>query len=360
MAQTSSRRKKRRPHGAPGRAPRLVRRSAACACRGPAAALSELEQPALDAIGLGLVACGLLLAFVLYTGSEGGTVGGALVDTLRFLVGSVAYLVPVFVIGAGVALAARPHLRSPTRMRWGAIVLALGLTLGFAAGSLGWVRRAAGHDLFNVNEMMDRGGIVGEVPCTGRPRPFSRRAGAHLVFAFLVLGRDPAAHRPLDRGAGDGRPRPRGPPGAHRRRGVPARPRRRGPPAPAFEEPWASRRSRRFILSPTRRRRADRRGVDVMLAPEAEEDPLTRWSARSPASAPRRGPPLHAPGQRRSSVTESDGLNYKLPDPKLLRHSAKGQGPDTSNQDDIGRLLVETLGHFGIEAKMVGRSPARG
>ena len=74
---------------------------------------------------------------MLWTGSEGGAVGEAVVDGLRFLVGSVAYLAPLFVIGAGVALAARPHLESPRRMRTGAIVLGLALTLGFAAGSLG-------------------------------------------------------------------------------------------------------------------------------------------------------------------------------------------------------------------------------
>ena len=189
MAQTSSRRKK--STSARPRPPAKRRRPPKRRMRVPRPSLpriSELEQPALDAIGLGLVACGLLLAFVLYTGSEGGTVGGALVDTLRFLAGSVAYLVPVFVIGAGVALAARPHLRSPTRMRWGAIVLALGLTLGFAAGSFGLgPHGAAGHDLFDVDEMMDRGGIFGETLYWATSTLFSR-AGAHLVFAFLVLG----------------------------------------------------------------------------------------------------------------------------------------------------------------------------
>jgi S-DNA-T family DNA segregation ATPase FtsK/SpoIIIE len=54
-------------------------------------------------------------------------------------------------------------------------------------------------------------------------------------------------------------------------------------------------------------------------------------------------------------VTESEGLRYRLPDPKLLRTSGKGQGPDTSNQDEIAKQLVESLGHFGVEAKIVGR-----
>ena len=64
-------RQRRRPR-ASGRMPRAA---APAACR----ASSELEQPALDAIGLGLVGGGLLLGFVLWTGSEGGAVGEALV-----------------------------------------------------------------------------------------------------------------------------------------------------------------------------------------------------------------------------------------------------------------------------------------
>ena len=54
-------------------------------------------------------------------------------------------------------------------------------------------------------------------------------------------------------------------------------------------------------------------------------------------------------------MTESEGKRWRMPDPKLLKTSGKGQGPDTSNQDEIAKLLVETLGHFGVEAKIVGR-----
>src|SRR6266581_2893969 len=38
-----------------------------------------------------------------------------------------------------------------------------------------------------------------------------------------------------------------------------------------------------------------------------------------------------------------------------LRQSSGGQAPDASNQEQVAKLLVETLGHFGIEAKVVGR-----
>jgi S-DNA-T family DNA segregation ATPase FtsK/SpoIIIE len=58
-------------------------------------------------------------------------------------------------------------------------------------------------------------------------------------------------------------------------------------------------------------------------------------------------------GERRSGVTESEQLRYRLPDPSFLRRSS-GNGPDTTNQEEVAALLAETLGHFGIEADVVG------
>src|SRR5256714_11718112 len=60
-------------------------------------------------------------------------------------------------------------------------------------------------------------------------------------------------------------------------------------------------------------------------------------------------------GSRRSSVTESEERDYKLPQTSMLRRSTGAQAPDASNQEQVAKLLVETLGHFGIEAKVVGR-----
>ena len=202
MAQTSSRRKKKPParpstrSGRPASRAASKRRPAPRKRRGLSASLprprlprvSELDQPALDAIGLGLVGAGLLLGFVLWTGSEGGEVGEALVDGLRFLVGAVAYLIPLFVIGTGVALAARPHLDSPRRMRIGAIVLIGALTLGFAAGSLGLGPDGGPQrDVFDTDQMMDRGGVAGETLYWATSTLFSN-AGAHLAFLFMFMG----------------------------------------------------------------------------------------------------------------------------------------------------------------------------
>ena len=38
----------------------------------------------------------------------------------------------------------------------------------------------------------------------------------------------------------------------------------------------------------------------------------------------------------------------------MLDRSQKGSGPDPAEQKELARKLVETLGHFGVEAKIVG------
>ena len=59
-------------------------------------------------------------------------------------------------------------------------------------------------------------------------------------------------------------------------------------------------------------------------------------------------------GNRRSGVTEADDVEYTLPRAGFLERSkAKGK-PDTTASDKVGAQLVEALGHFGVEAKVVG------
>ena len=58
-------------------------------------------------------------------------------------------------------------------------------------------------------------------------------------------------------------------------------------------------------------------------------------------------------GQKRG-VTESDQINYRPPPAKVLEKGKGDKGPDPRDHEAIGRKLVETLGHFGVEAKIVG------
>ena len=53
-------------------------------------------------------------------------------------------------------------------------------------------------------------------------------------------------------------------------------------------------------------------------------------------------------------VTMSEEIDYRPPSPKLLERGKGDKGPDPRDHEAVGRKLVETLGHFGVEAKIVG------
>jgi S-DNA-T family DNA segregation ATPase FtsK/SpoIIIE len=59
-------------------------------------------------------------------------------------------------------------------------------------------------------------------------------------------------------------------------------------------------------------------------------------------------------GEKRG-VTEAEDIDYQPPPITLLEKGKKADtGPDPRDQEVIGRKLVETLGHFGVEARIVG------
>jgi S-DNA-T family DNA segregation ATPase FtsK/SpoIIIE len=60
------------------------------------------------------------------------------------------------------------------------------------------------------------------------------------------------------------------------------------------------------------------------------------------------------PMGNKRGVTESEQIDYRPPPARALEKGKGDKGPDPRDQDTIGRKLVETLGHFGVEAKIVG------
>ena len=82
------------------------------------------------------------------------------------------------------------------------------------------------------------------------------------------------------------------------------------------------------------------------LESPAEED----GDAGMPAAEPI---PLTPMGNKRG-VTTSEEIDYRPPPVKVLEKGRADKGPDPRDHDAISRKLVETLGHFGVEAKIVG------
>jgi DNA segregation ATPase FtsK/SpoIIIE, S-DNA-T family len=83
---------------------------------------------------------------------------------------------------------------------------------------------------------------------------------------------------------------------------------------------------------------------------EELESPAEEGDAGTLAAEPI---PLTPMGNKRG-VTASEEIDYRPPPAKVLEKGRADKGPDPRDHDVISRKLVETLGHFGVEAKIVG------
>src|SRR5918997_2611331 len=178
---------KRKPPKKTARKPAPRKRAAAQ----PAFALPQLpkvhlEQHHVDLIGLGLVALAAFFAPVFYLGWDGGQVGEALAEAFVFLLGGVAYLVPIALFSTGTLIVLRPLLPTLRPFRAGAICLLLALMLGLAGTLFGIGPSDPPRDgFFDPDYFRDHGGAIGEALYYVSSTLFSR-FGAHVIFVFLL------------------------------------------------------------------------------------------------------------------------------------------------------------------------------
>jgi S-DNA-T family DNA segregation ATPase FtsK/SpoIIIE len=356
--------------------------------RSPRSAPREIEQRHLDLIGLGCLAAALYLGFVLYGGWDGGKVGEGLEAALTWLAGAAAYALPMLLAGIGAALVMRPFVRYPGALNAGAVLLVAGLLLGFAAetAGLGPDLPVRDNEYFDPDYFTEHGGAVGEVLYWAAATLF-QAVGAHIIAVLMVLsGLLLLSGRPiaglLRSGVAAGRT-------ARQATGELARTARQvrgGRSAGSelsyptgteqihaetiFEEPGETIDLEEDELGidavaaaaipEVERAEADHgeaetgtpiEAVEVAGDPEAAavvpEEPAAEGEieiARTPMGARR------TPG----GITESDEIDYKLPPTKVLRRGGKDHGPDKRDMEVTARALLEALGHFGIEAQLVG------
>ncbi|HET7590506.1 MAG TPA: DNA translocase FtsK [Solirubrobacterales bacterium] len=99
---------------------------------------------------------------------------------------------------------------------------------------------------------------------------------------------------------------------------------------------------------------------------EAVEEPVTQdfdqelaeIAAEEEATVADQVPPpaqvaLTPQGNKRG-VTTSEEIDYRPPPAKALERGKGDKGVDPRDHEAVGRTLVEALGHFGVEAKIVG------
>ena len=86
--------------------------------------------------------------------------------------------------------------------------------------------------------------------------------------------------------------------------------------------------------------------VVEVIEDEPDEPGVTR---RDDAPDPAVGTRPH------SSITDDPGFDWRVPQSKLLtRSTAAAAKPDTTGQEKTAAALLEALGHFGVDAKVVG------
>ncbi|MDQ3434149.1 MAG: DNA translocase FtsK, partial [Actinomycetota bacterium] len=155
------------------------------------------------------------------------------------------------------------------------------------------------------------------------------------------------------------------------------RPERSHPPEPPGEEPVVHATHVEAPALDAAERYPDLFGGDEVAAEETEPaaQDAAEWEADEPAdegpieeepgvTAEPEEPGLPAPdsltplGNRRTGVTEAEEVEYTLPRPSALkRSSGKPKGADnvkTGADERVGAQLVEALGHFGVDATVVG------
>ena len=358
--------------------------------------LPQLEQRQLDLIGLGLVAAAIFFAFLIYLEWDGGEAGGWAVDGLRRLIGAVHYGVPVGLLAVGAILVLRPMLPTVRPFRSGGVCLFLALTLGLAAGTLGL--GPGGETVrWDPDWVRPRGGVVGEGFYWALSTALGV-VGAHIIAVFLFLAAvllltgasvagvvkattDSVSSTTRDMRAAVQRRRPTDELAALEQAPEPRVSRaKKKPPADAveweqpepfwsgedrypdmYDEPTAVSEPEPVADEPEPEVEEPKQLPGLAEDPETDEPGVTRASGN--VAEGERGSDrlagetdLTPQGRYRPAVTDSPDFNWSVPDPAALKRSSEEAArPDTAGQEKVAAQLTEALGHFGVEARVIGK-----
>jgi DNA segregation ATPase FtsK/SpoIIIE, S-DNA-T family len=350
----------------------------------------------IDIIGLALIAVGIFLAGVAYLHWAGGTLGDGAVRATRFALGKLGYSIPAVLVAGGALVLIR-ELRPPGRpLRTGTLCLIAALTLGLASGTLGMgPGRLPDPQFWRAAGFESRGGIIGQAELWVASHLLSF-TGADILAGFLLVTglilvtgatiasavrvtgmRVADTGRVLRRSTGD----------------FAATVTRRHPPgersAPSERDPLYATADGGPLTVAARAATLDE---DLLITPpelllppepdtaelivrathveappigsdEGEYEPTEAGEPADPGEdAPQRDrvavdpEDLTPKGRYRASVTDDPDFVWRVPGARFLtRSTGEAAKPDTAGQEQVAKTLLETLGHFGIDAKVVGR-----
>jgi DNA segregation ATPase FtsK/SpoIIIE, S-DNA-T family len=318
--------------------------------------LPVLEQRHWDLIGLGMVAFAAFFACVFYLGWAGGQVGEALAGAILYLLGGVGYAAPVLLFAAGALIVVRPMIPALHPLKTGVACLTAALMLGLAAGSLGLGPGDTHRDGFlDPAYLKHHGGLVGESLFWTSSKLFST-AGSHILFVFLLLagillltGASIASIVTATRQAALNTT------GRMRRPGTTATARIPYEPLPPIVPPEPE--DREPVVRATHVEMPVQETEEFEEVEELEDDFEPEPVPELPQPEPEEDagePELTPMGHRRSPVTESDDIDYRMPKLSFLKRSSGAQKVDTKGIERVGGQLVEALSHFNVEARLIG------
>ena len=330
-----------------------------------------LDERQRDVLGLALIACGVYLGFVLWGGWNGGRAGHALAVALGWVLGRARALAPASLILAGGALLLRTLAPLARPLRAGAACLFSAVTLALAADTFG-VSSSPARGAWSSSHLQSHGGLLGEALFQLAHRMI-QTVGVDILVVFLALSAlillSGASLAGVLRATGNGLLDTTRAMRSAGRRAAPAAGVRELVREVAREHPADA------LLPP------EPAPSELILraaaeAPQWDDEPAEEVEPREPERveheaseqedehdpAPARGAivadaaSLTPRGRLRASVTDDPAFKWERPDAtRLLTRSSEEQSrPDTAGQERVERSLVEALGHFGVQAKVIG------
>ena len=359
-----------------------------------------LEPHHIDILALALIAIGIFLGGVAYVHWAGGALGDGAVRATRFVFGALGYAVPVALVVAGGLILMR-ELRPPARpLRTGLICLVAALTLMLAAGTLGiGPGPAAGSQFWHAAAFEQRGGVIGQAEFWGSSHLLST-LGADILAVFLLaaglilvtgatlaslvrvtgagmVGTGRAVRRSTDSLSATIARRPAtaaaradvgSVAGGDSSGPVPDRlldpdllPEPLLPPEPDTAELVV--RATHVEAPPNDGQVDDSDAAPPLFDPDddgeimaSDERPDSGADPERPSRPSVDPADLTPQGRYREAITDDPDFEWQLPGTRFLtRSTGEAAKPDTAGQEQVARTLLETLGHFGIDAKVIGR-----
>ncbi|HEY6637735.1 MAG TPA: DNA translocase FtsK, partial [Solirubrobacterales bacterium] len=350
-------------------------------------------QRRLDLAGICCIGMAVYLGYVIYMNWNGGTVGDGSETALSYAVGAGAIVVPVALGLAGIGLILRPFLPSPRSVAVGVAAIACGLLLALAAQTAGLGPDGVRNGLFDPDFFPDHGGGIGETLYWATTTLF-QRLGAHIIGALLIVsglllisGRSVSDMvRAARRGAERARQgtvsfatavkesRVRTDPDL-----IDTNPAETdpifGPPEPVegggqdyqvLVGGQGEQETEKVANFDEAVRVADdepdtseltdlETGEETIKVAKPDTSEEALGEEPQPESQEQAAVALTPMGAKRGGVTESEEIDYELPDPeRVLERGAPDKGPDKKDHEAVARTLLEALGHFGVDARIVG------